>query len=85
MPGDTYVVCGEYSSERREHRFPQDKAKRQRWIEALGLQDVVIKDHHRVCSRHFPNADARNDPQLTIGKGGGRGAAGAAMAAPLLS
>ena len=34
----------------------------------LGLQDVVIKDHHHVCSRHFPNADARNDPQLTLGK-----------------
>ena len=50
------------------HRFPQDEAKRQRWIEALGLQDFVIKGHHRVCSRHFPNADIRNDPQLTLGK-----------------
>ena len=50
------------------HRFPRDEAKRQRWIEALDLKDIVIKDHHRVCSRHFPNADTRNDPQLTLGK-----------------
>ena len=49
-------------------RFPQDEAKRQRWIEALALQDFVIKGHHRVCSRHFPNADVRNDPHLTLGK-----------------
>ena len=35
------------------HRFPQDKAKRQQWIEALGLQDVVIKDHHITMSGAF--------------------------------
>lgn len=71
MPGDTCVVCGNTRAKDKSvsmHRFPQDKAKRQRWIEALSLQDVVIEDHHRVCSRHFPNADARNDPQLTLGK-----------------
>ena len=71
MPGDTCVVFGNTRAKDKSvsmHRFPQDKAKRQRWIEALSLQDVVIKDHHRVCSRHFPNADARNDPQLTLGK-----------------
>ena len=27
-----------------------------------------IKDHYRVCSRHFPDADATKDPQLTLGK-----------------
>ena len=45
------------------HCFPQDKAKRQQWFEALGLQEVVIKDHHCVCSHYVPNADVRNDPQ----------------------
>ena len=34
----------------------------------LGLQDTVVKDHNCICSRHFPNADARNDPQLTLDK-----------------
>ena len=48
------------------HRFPWDDARRQHWIEALDLKDVLVKDHHRVCSRHFPNADAKNDPQLTL-------------------
>ena len=28
----------------------------------------MIKDHHCICSRHFPNAGARNDPQLNTGK-----------------
>ena len=71
MPGDTCVVCGNTRAKDKSvsmRRFPQDEAKRQRWIEALGLQDFIIKGHHRVCSRHFPNADARNDPQLTLGK-----------------
>ena len=69
MPGDICVVCGNTRAKDKSvsmHHFPQDKAKRQRWIEALGLQDIVIKDH--LCSRHFPNADARNDPQLTLSK-----------------
>ena len=25
-----------------------------------------IKDYHQVCSRHFPNADPRNKPELYI-------------------
>ena len=70
MPGDTYVVCENTRAKDKSvsmHRFPKDEAKRQRWFEALGLQDFVIKDHHRVCSRHFPSADVQNDPQLTLG------------------
>ena len=61
MPGDTCVVCGTTRANDKSVsmlRFPQDKAKWQRWIEALGLQDAVVKDHNRICSRHFPNADA---------------------------
>ena len=42
--------------------------RRQRWIEALDLTSIAIKDYHRVCSRHFPNADASRDPQLNIGR-----------------
>ena len=32
------------------------------------LQESDIKPHHRVCSRHFPNGDAKNDPTTTLGK-----------------
>ena len=71
MPGDLCTVCGNTRVKDRSvslHRFPRDKAKRQRWIEALDLKDVVIKDHHRVRSRHFPNADPKNAPLLTLDK-----------------
>ena len=27
-----------------------------------------LKEHHRVCSRHFPNGDATQTPSLNIGK-----------------
>ncbi len=71
MPGDTCIVCGNTRAKDKSvsmHHFPRDEARRQRWIEALDLNDLVIKDYNRVCSRHFPNADAKNDPQLTLGK-----------------
>ena len=61
----------EHSSERQEGvyaLFSSRQGKWQRWIEALGLQDIVVKNNHHVCSRHFPNADARNDPQLILSK-----------------
>ena len=32
------------------------------------LQESDIKPHHRVCSRHFPNGDVKNDPTTTLGK-----------------
>ena len=68
MHGDTCVVNTQAIDKSVSmHRFPQDEVKWQQWIEEIGLQDVVIKDHHRFCS-HFSNGDARNDPQLTLGK-----------------
>lgn len=71
MPGNTCIVCGNTCAKDKSvsmHRFPKDQDKRRRWIEALDLKDVVIKDYHRVCSRHFPDADGSKDPQLTFGK-----------------
>ena len=51
------------------HRFPKEKTKRQRWLQALGLKDDDIGSHDRVCSRHFPEGDAKShDPQLNLGK-----------------
>lgn len=72
MPGDTCVVCGNTRVKDPSvsmHRFPQDKTKRLRWLKALGLKDDDIGSHHRVCSRHFPEGDAKSyDPQLSLGK-----------------
>ena len=72
MPGDTCVVCGNTRVKDPSvsmHRFPQDKTKRLRWLKALGLKDDYIGSHHRVCSRHFPEGDAKSyDPQLSLGK-----------------
>ena len=50
------------------HRFPRDPSKRREWITALALKDEDIKDYQRVCSRHFPNADPLNKPELCVGK-----------------
>ena len=71
MPGDTCIVCGNTRKKDKSismHRFPRDDGRRKRWVEALDLEDMDIKDHYRVCSRHFPDADATKDPQLTLGK-----------------
>ena len=57
----------EYLSKRQELVHALLSPKQQRWIEALGLQDIV-KNHHHVCTRHFPNGDTSNDPQLTLNK-----------------
>ena len=31
--------------------------KRSQWLSALHLTEESIKEHHRVCSRHFPSGD----------------------------
>ena len=49
-------------------RFPSDKAKRQRWLEALNLTEAEIGEHSRICSRHFLHGDPSNVPSLDIGK-----------------
>ena len=72
MPGDMCVVCGNTRVKDPSvsmHRFPQNKTKRLRWLKALGLKDDDVGSHHRVCSRHFPEGDAKShDPQLSLGK-----------------
>ena len=34
----------------------------------LKLDDSTIKDHHRVCSRHFPHGNPKNKPSISLGK-----------------
>ena len=71
MP-DICVVCGNTKSKDHSvsfHRFPKDPMKRSKWIGCLKLKESCVKDHHRVCSRHFPSGDAtNNDPSLVLGK-----------------
>ena len=50
------------------YRFPKDLEKRRQWLTALNLTEESLKEHHRVCSRHFPNGDATHTPSLHIGE-----------------
>ena len=71
MTGKRCIVCGNsYAKDPgiSLHRFPSEPAKRAIWLRVFSMQETEIKYHHRVCSRHFPNADPRNDPIATIGK-----------------
>ena len=36
--------------------------------DALCLDEGDLRNYHRVCSRHFLNADARHIPDITLGK-----------------
>jgi len=47
---------------------PSDPGRRAIWLRVFHLQESDIKAHHHVCSRHFPNGDAKNDPTTTRGK-----------------
>ena len=71
MPGDRCIVCGNTRSKDRSvslHRFPKVACRRRQWKKALALKNEDIKDYHRVCSRHFVDADPHNKPELSIGK-----------------
>lgn len=52
------------------HRYPpkSEPAKRKRWLLALDLPESDIADHHRICSKHFPNGDSSLTPLLHLGK-----------------
>ena len=50
------------------YRFPKDPVKRHQWLSALNMTEHDVKEHHRVCSRHFPNGDVTQTPSLHIGK-----------------
>ena len=71
MPGDTCIVCGNTRARDPEasfHRFPSNQARRQVWLRVFQLTNEQLKDHDRVCSRHFPGADSKKDPQMNLGK-----------------
>ena len=40
--------------------------KRDEWVKSLQLNEADLRDHHRVCSRHFPNGDSSQVPHLYL-------------------
>ena len=50
------------------YRVPSCPTKRKEWIECLSIDEASLKDHHRVCSEHFPNGDQSQKPSLTLGQ-----------------
>ena len=68
MPGDVCIVCGntrEKDPSVSMHHLLKESAKKDEWIKALNLDSSSIKGYHRVCSRHFPNADPHSVPDIS--------------------
>ena len=72
MPS-TCIICKRSSGKKCTvsfHRFPprSDPVKKNQWLTQLGLSDDDVGDHHRICSRHFPNGDSTQVPSLHVRK-----------------
>ena len=39
-----------------------------KWLTVSQLSESEVKPYFRVCSRHFPGSDTRNNLELSIGK-----------------
>ena len=71
MPGDTCVVCGKTRASDRNvsfHRFPANPEKRAVWLRVFELDESDLKPYSRVCSRHFPDDDAKKEHGVNLGK-----------------
>ena len=47
--------------------IPRDATCRKEWLQLLNLEESDVKEHHRLCSRHFPNGDQIQKPSLALG------------------
>ena len=71
MPGDTCLVCKNSRAKDPNisfRRFPADPVVRGRWLRVFELEESQVKSYSKVCSRHFPGGDAKQDPQVALGK-----------------
>ena len=50
------------------HRFPASIGKRAVWLRVFQLDESGLKPYSRVCSRHFPDGDAKKKPEVNLGK-----------------
>ena len=44
--------------------FPKDPALRRRWVQNMRLENFVVKDHSRLCERHFEEDQFEVSPKL---------------------
>ena len=71
MPGDTCVICGSTRASDPGvsfHQFPANPEKRVVWLRVFQIDESDIKPYFRVCSRHFPDGDAKKEPEVNLGK-----------------
>ena len=71
MPGDTCVICGSTRASDPGvsfHRFPANPEKRAVWLRMFQIDESDVKPYFRVCSRHFPDGDAKKEPEVNLGK-----------------
>ena len=50
------------------HRFPANPVKRAVWLRVFQMDASDLKPYSRVCSRHFPDGDAKKEPEVNLGK-----------------
>lgn len=71
MPGDTSLVCRNNRFNNPAtfvHRFPSDPERRSLWLKVFQLSESYVTSYSWVYSRHFPDGDVQNDPQVNLGK-----------------
>ena len=71
MPRDTCLVCGNNRSNDPGtcfHCFPSDPERRSVWLSVFQLSESDVKSYSRACSRHFPDGEVKNNPQVNLGK-----------------
>ena len=69
MPGDTCVVCGNTRATDPSvsfHHFPANPEKRAVWLRVFQLDESDLKPYSRVCSRHFPDGDAKKRNNVRV-------------------
>ena len=62
------VLCG-IKGIRGYHHFPRNKEQRQTWLKHCGLTAEYVKEHDKICFRHFKPDDyfpRRSDNQVRI-------------------
>lgn len=71
MPGHTCFVCDSTSRHDPDayfHRFPSDPDRKASWLTAFSIDETQLKAQSRVCSRHFRDGNAKNEPLSSLGK-----------------
>ena len=69
MTGHRCCVCGNGHDPGVSFlRIPKEPERRALWLRVFELREEDIKPCTRICSRHFPEGDAKKTPNVTLGK-----------------